>query len=913
MKTITTPIVFALMFTACFFTSIASAQEEDVFELSPFVVDTSGDEGYLARNTLSGSRLNSQLKDTAAAITVFTPELIDDLGATSIEEAMLYGTNITDSTGHEEATINGNSLSEFDTVFYARGLPASRARNYFRWEIASDTFNVGRIDQSRGPNSILFGIGSPGGIVNTTTKQAILGDAVSRVKLTAGSWNLLRGEFDHNMQLIPDKMAIRVNAMISESDSWRDFEFDDQKRLHVALKYRVTSNSELRAEVEIGSVSNIKNRPWPGVDSLSSWLDAGSPIRTGSAADNSSGIGRIGGNYVTYVDNTDALINMRQTLTTQGTFGIILDEDLVAYDNGFAGPAATRDTDYHTYSIFYDVEPLKNLHFQLAYNKQFTDFVSYDPQNAAQVIRGNPNASLPDGSTEFAGWYYSEPIWENRNRERDLDTFRISASYELETERFGRHRIAGMYEDNSASTLRSENRLFLEGAPLNNSPENDNNMIRVRHYVSPDDPNGFVAADWRNVLGSHFTHTDGNDYEVVWGQRNQNIDDDKEENKSLMFALQSYFLKDRLVATFGYRKDEVDILDRGTKRGDPVAPGKNGWWEVDYDNVSTPSFEATTRTFGLVGHITDNITAFANKSDNTGLPKFTQNLLPNSTTPPPSTGEGEDYGLHFELMEGRIFATVSYYETSAVGLTAFGTRGAVEDRQNRVLDAIVTDGGLSNTEADALRVVTNVYSFDQVSTGYEFSVTANLTKNWKLILNYANGEVVQSNIASEVEKWWDEMRPLWDANASLSTGNLTVAEEAQFLQDWLDSTQSLDGTVSQGSHDHTLRLFTNYTFADGRLEGFKVGGGLRYVSGSALGLDSNNGVYWGNSQTIFDLLLGYSFKAFDGNVPIKLQLNVKNLFDEGDPYLTRANTAGVINRVNVPMPRQFVFSAEFQF
>ena len=40
---------------------------DEIFVLSPFIVDASKDTGYRAENTLAGSRLNSSLRDTASS------------------------------------------------------------------------------------------------------------------------------------------------------------------------------------------------------------------------------------------------------------------------------------------------------------------------------------------------------------------------------------------------------------------------------------------------------------------------------------------------------------------------------------------------------------------------------------------------------------------------------------------------------------------------------------------------------------------------------------------------------------------------------------------------------------------------------------------------------------------------------
>ena len=66
----------------------------EVTVLSPFEVTGEKDVGYQAGNTMSGSRLNSSLKDTAAAVMVFTPEFLSDFGATSLADIIGYAPNM---------------------------------------------------------------------------------------------------------------------------------------------------------------------------------------------------------------------------------------------------------------------------------------------------------------------------------------------------------------------------------------------------------------------------------------------------------------------------------------------------------------------------------------------------------------------------------------------------------------------------------------------------------------------------------------------------------------------------------------------------------------------------------------------------------------------------------------------------
>ena len=151
--------------------------QEEVVNLSPFVVDTAQDEGYVATQTLAGGRLNQSLKDSGAAIQVITKDFMDDIGATGIEELLQYTTNsevagilgnFTGATdGGAGETNTGGARRNPDGATRIRGLAApDRTRNFFKTDIPFDSYNTERVDINRGANSFLFGLGSPAGLIN---------------------------------------------------------------------------------------------------------------------------------------------------------------------------------------------------------------------------------------------------------------------------------------------------------------------------------------------------------------------------------------------------------------------------------------------------------------------------------------------------------------------------------------------------------------------------------------------------------------------------------------------------------------------------------------------------------------------------------------------------------------------------
>jgi len=176
MKTALRTVVALLGFTSAFAQTLppplaADQPDGTAVELSPFEVSASNDVGYFATNSLAGSRLNSALKDTPAIIDVFTKEFLADLGATDLKTAMDYANNSQEDVGDTLRVINGGDTVGAGAAFQfrSRGLPGSRARNYFDTRLPIDLFVVERLDESRGPNSVLFGIVPAGGIVNSTT------------------------------------------------------------------------------------------------------------------------------------------------------------------------------------------------------------------------------------------------------------------------------------------------------------------------------------------------------------------------------------------------------------------------------------------------------------------------------------------------------------------------------------------------------------------------------------------------------------------------------------------------------------------------------------------------------------------------------------------------------------------------
>ena len=195
--------------------------QQDVIELSPFTVEDAQDGGYAATSTLAGSRIRSDIRDLGSSISITTKDFLNDTGATDGESllSLIGSVEVGGVLGNfSDVNLDNNSTNEArnnpQSAQRVRGLSsASLTRDYFQTNIPFDSYNTSRVEVNRGPNSILFGLGSPGGIINNSTNLARINDRFGEVSFRVDSRGGHRATFDFNESLIEDHFAIRINMM----------------------------------------------------------------------------------------------------------------------------------------------------------------------------------------------------------------------------------------------------------------------------------------------------------------------------------------------------------------------------------------------------------------------------------------------------------------------------------------------------------------------------------------------------------------------------------------------------------------------------------------------------------------------------------------------------------------------------
>jgi hypothetical protein len=592
------------------------------------------------------------------------------------------------------------------------------------------------------------------------------------------------------------------------------------------------------------------------------------------------------------------------------------------------GPGSTRRADFETASLFVEQQFGKDTFVELAYNRQDNYSRAYQPAGNSRRLYADPNATLPNGQLNpFAGQYLLEGETWTWDPGRKIENYRGTVSTDLDFGKWGKLRLAGLVEREERRNPENSFVEVWEGSPFHADPENTANQVHRRSYVTPGDWGSFYRTmPKQGLIRGLVDPITGRTLNSTMVPRAQNgTRDVGEEQDTQLIAVQARLLKERLVLGMGYRWDTLDTENFGSLRNPTTR-----MWEVDYSApTSSTTYDGRTKTFGAVGHITKNLSVFYNKSDNFGIPGSAL-VLPNSERAGNPEAIGQDYGLALDLFDGKLFARASYYEVDLQNGSGFGYGGTLTNPSSIsriILDALVNQSIITEAQAAPHRSSSTGSTFNRLVEGYELNLTANPTRNWRLQANFSITDGFVSNIAPEVKTWITEHMPFLQTPAyqSVVTGNqaMTVAQVIEDFFEYHNDQLEGEGLVLPGNRKYKWNVFTTYSFSEGALRGFMVGGGYNWQSKLPVGIIGPGELRYSNSIWNTNLMLGYRFRNIE-KLPwiknLRLQLNVLNVTDDDEPMIIRyaSNEAGnagynIIRRQRPKDPRTWRMTASFDF
>jgi len=215
--------------------------KEEVVQLSPFLVK-SGDSDvgrYTSLESTSAGRVRINLMDSSQSVSVITSELIDDVAAGRLMDAVKYIAGVSESTlpnANERTNVRG---------FQADG----HAVDGFTYGgfMNLDPAIVDRIEVVKGPNSILAPQPtSPGGTINNATKKPQFRDF--------GAINVQVGLFDANSayvdvnHMLNSKLAFRFVGSVRHWDNWWENSYVHSTTLMPGFTYKFSDTAQITGQ-----------------------------------------------------------------------------------------------------------------------------------------------------------------------------------------------------------------------------------------------------------------------------------------------------------------------------------------------------------------------------------------------------------------------------------------------------------------------------------------------------------------------------------------------------------------------------------------------------------------------------------------------------------------------------------------
>jgi outer membrane receptor protein involved in Fe transport len=430
-------------------------------------------------------------------------------------------------------------------------------------------------------------------------------------------------------------------------------------------------------------------------------------------------------------------------------------------------------------------------------------------------------------------------------------------------------------------------------------------------------------------------------------------------------VVQSHWLRDRVVTTFGRRFDK-----RSSRSGAP--PVFRDAISIDEDvyntwaNADWAVGEGATTSSGIVVKPLRWLSLHATRS-NSFNPAAISISLRQEPLPDPS-GRTEDYGFGLKLFGDKLIARVTRYKTISVN-SRNGTGTTIAQRTSRLDFSWATSNGFAlqrqatawitaanpglSTEqinervAQVMQVpvsylsnpVTTIRAVDDlVSRGTELELYFNPTPHWTAKLAATKNEAIASGVSADVRSWIEERLKVWTTVIDPRTNTLywttpyTPGGSPQaFFRTMVDTPltleQALQGKSRPQIRKYNANLTTSYRLAGltehWLLKRFTVGGAVRYLDKGAIGfhgleqlpaviehLDASRPIY-DPARSNFDAFAAYRTRWFANRVGATFQFNVRSLQENGRLQAIMAGPDGKPTAYRIVDSRQFILTATF--
>ncbi len=600
--------------------SATSAEQDEVVRLSPFVVSTEKDKGYRATNSISGTRLDTPIKELPMPIEVITEQFLRDTGSTDLRQSLRYSAGIILQSQNDQGSNafygaggvhnpEGATANKTQSTYKIRGYISDIVlRDGYRRQSATDSINIGRIEVIRGPAALLYGIGNFGGIVNYLPK-APEAERQSAVGVNYGSHDFMRAWFDTTGPLNEaGTLAYRLTGAVQDTGNQTELYNEKHWFISPSVSFRPWEKTQIVVDFEAGQQEE---------DALG--------FQSVRARSDIDGIGQ--------ADRLQSSGFVQFAGKNNRTFR-------------WSGPDTFRNSNQNNVRAQLTQELLPGLNFLAGWNRSRVTFDARDVngsmrQNVGPVGLRDTITVIPidvaNGSSEFQMSETPNTIFEYQWADTAERNIRDQARFEL-------NYAFQLFEDRK--WLKMDNSIL-----LGRSVEEADRTTRLKrtanntfNYKRPTDTSyirfgkqGDGSADAAMVDINHIYSSAKNTGDYI--------------------VYQGTFLDERLVVVAGRRRDKNDnSVDSQIFHPDPSA-----------SSVSRPSQSDNTEQYGVTVKLTDYLSVYGLEA--AGIQPNFEGLRDAAGNPlGPVTAKSKEIGLKVDFLDGRISGTISKFKIKRSGV-----------------------------------------------------------------------------------------------------------------------------------------------------------------------------------------------------------------------------------------------------
>lgn len=440
--------------------------------------------------------------------------------------------------------------------------------------------------------------------------------------------------------------------------------------------------------------------------------------------------------------------------------------------------------------------------------------------------------------------------------------------------------------------------------------------------------------------------------------------------KSQAAVLQSYWWREHLITVLGWRRDAdyftTQAITFEPNPNNPNDPGRTHYGFDDFRFPRTPPRMAAgeTKSCSVVLKWPQRLLRLPAGSDFSVFYNSSGNFSPAGSRVdtygqpmPYPKGETREFGCNLAAWQDRVSLRLNWFETNVVGRSATtnaftsaranaiveqATRWLTEGNRNPAnvpfmqaaltrlfstlpsnyaeLHRLTVVGTAPNLSASYVNIPNVTDTTDYTAQGLECDLVINPTAGWRIVMNVAQQETMQSNSYPGLKELVARMLPVWNSSITdpvsgvtvpmrniplsgytLGTGPASPLGTAQTYGSYLDSNVfvpfatalATEGSVSAEQRRWRFNFVTHYSFKRGsllgwRLKGWSVGGAVRWQDRLGIGYPSTRNPdgsvnldlkhpYYAPAETNVDCFTAYERKILGDRIGWKLQLNIRNV------------------------------------